>query len=89
MEFESLELNDISVDFILVANTSDAVDIDGWNPRDVFEEKIKKVGLLLEEDVVGQLIFVKIHAPVKVLRKYCGILKLRMPIKEVSFILEK
>jgi len=74
------------VDFVLVS-TSKAkapVDVDGWNRRSAFEERIKEQGLLLEEDVVGGLTFVKMHAPISVLRRYCEILKLRMPMKEVK-----
>ncbi|XP_025200148.1 anoctamin-1 isoform X2 [Melanaphis sacchari] len=75
---------DISVDFVLVSSSKAKapVDIDGWNRRSAFEERIKEQGLLLEEDVVGGLTFVKVHAPIPVLRRYCEILKLRMPMKE-------
>lgn len=79
---------DISVDFVLVSSSKARapVDVDGWNRRSAFEERIKEQGLLLEEDVVGGLTFVKVHAPIPVLRRYCEILKLRMPMKEVTFI---
>lgn len=88
--FESTP-GDISVDFVLVS-TSKAkapVDEDGWNRRSAFEERIKEQGLLLEEDVVGTTTFVKVHAPIPVLRRYCEILKLRMPMKEVNFCKKK
>lgn len=77
----------MTVDFILVAphSADDTVGLGGWNIRRVFEEEIKTVGLLLEEDDDDELVFVKIHVPTHVLRKYCEIMKLRMPIKEVIF----
>ena len=47
-------------------------------------------GLDLEyENEVDGLNFIKIHAPLQVLRRYSEILKLRMPMKEViiTFVL--
>lgn len=53
--------------------------------REVFEENIQKEGLELENYVVdNEITFVKIHAPQEVLRRYAEILKLRLPMKEVS-----
>lgn len=77
----------MTVDFILAAALcDDGVARDGLNARRAFEEEMNRVGLVLEEDVVDDLVFVKIHVPAKVLRKYCGIMKLRMPIKRVGVI---
>ncbi|CAH1722389.1 unnamed protein product [Chironomus riparius] len=51
--------------------------------RQVFEENLQIEGLQLEKYVVDDEIhFVKIHAPLEVLRRYAEILKLRMPMKE-------
>lgn len=53
--------------------------------RDVFEENLILEGLEIERQVVDEEIhFVKIHAPLEVLRRYAEILKLRLPMKEVS-----
>lgn len=53
--------------------------------RVVFEENLQIEGLQLEKYVVDDEIhFVKIHAPLEVLRRYAEILKLRMPMKEVN-----
>lgn len=52
--------------------------------RVLFEENLRNEGLELEtEDFEGELFFVKVHAPIEVLRRYTEILKLRMPMKEV------
>lgn len=54
--------------------------------RETFEENLILEGLELERCVVDDEIhFVKIHAPIDVLRRYAEILKLRLPMKEVSF----
>ncbi|XP_050545540.1 anoctamin-1 [Daktulosphaira vitifoliae] len=84
--FDSLP-GEASVDFVLVTSTKakTPVDTNGWNRRSAFEERMKEQGLLLEEDVIGGLTFVKVHAPVPVLRRYCEILKLRMPMNECTF----
>lgn len=53
--------------------------------REVFEENLIAEGLEIERVVVDEEInFVKIHAPLEVLRRYAEILKLRLPMKEVS-----
>lgn len=55
--------------------------------REVFEENLINEGLELERTVVDEEInFVKIHAPLEVLRRYAEILKLRLPMKEVSHV---
>jgi anoctamin-1 len=54
--------------------------------REVFEENLLQEGLELESYVIDDEInFIKLHAPLEVLRRYAEILKLRMPMKEVSF----
>lgn len=53
--------------------------------REVFEKNLAKEGLELERKTVDEEVnFVKIHAPLEVLRRYAEILKLRLPMKEVS-----
>lgn len=53
--------------------------------REAFEKNLVQVGLEIEREVVDEEIhFVKIHAPLEVLRRYAEILKLRLPMKEVS-----
>ena len=53
--------------------------------REVFEAHLIEEGLEIEREVVDEEInFVKIHAPLEVLRRYAEILKLRLPMKEVS-----
>lgn len=53
--------------------------------REVFEENLLQEGLELESYVIDEEInFIKMHAPLEVLRRYAEILKLRMPMKEVS-----
>lgn len=56
--------------------------------REVFEKNLIDEGLELEHEIVDEEInFVKIHAPLEVLRRYAEILKLRLPMKEVSYSL--
>jgi anoctamin-1 len=56
--------------------------------REVFEENLINEGLNIERTVVDEEItFIKIHAPLEVLRRYAEILKLRLPMKEVSQII--
>lgn len=53
--------------------------------REVFEENLTLEGLEIERQIVDEEIhFVKVHAPLEVLRRYAEILKLRLPMKEVS-----
>lgn len=53
--------------------------------REVYEENLINEGLELEREIVDEEInFVKVHAPLEVLRRYAEILKLRLPMKEVS-----
>lgn len=53
--------------------------------RETFEEHLIGEGLQIEREIVDDEIhFVKLHAPLEVLRRYAEILKLRLPMKEVS-----
>lgn len=86
---ESLYFNDgkRSIDFVLAwqaaeeRNTEEKI---REIKRAIFEENLRHEGLELEAEETGDLHFVKIHAPLEVLRRYAEILKLRMPMKEVS-----
>ncbi|XP_015606039.1 anoctamin-5 [Cephus cinctus] len=51
--------------------------------RELFESELRDQGLELEYEQNRQLCFVKIHAPQEVLCRYCEILKIRMPIKQL------
>lgn len=87
---ESLYFNDgkRSIDFVLAWKTAEertTVERIKEIKRAIFEDNLRTEGLELEdEDLDGDLHFVKIHAPLEVLRRYSEILKLRMPMKEVS-----
>lgn len=82
------------VDFVLVWETPDST---GDGPlregvqesiekRRIFEKNLEEEGLHLERDSLegSKLNFVKIHSSMPVLQRYAEILRLRMPIKEVS-----
>ncbi|XP_026726490.1 anoctamin-1 isoform X2 [Trichoplusia ni] len=84
----SLTFNDgvRSIDYVLVweAAKEDAVTPEAHQQRKIFEENLELEGLQLEREAPDNLYglnFVKIHAPVSVLRDYSEILKLRMPMK--------
>ncbi|KAK6634066.1 hypothetical protein RUM44_004674 [Polyplax serrata] len=75
-----------SIDFVLVWDKFQprSLDLVNVEKRRVFEENLRNEGLELEnENEVDGLYFVKIHAPLEVLRRYSEILKLRMPMKEI------
>lgn len=52
--------------------------------REIFEKQLVAAGLLLEKEENQRIHFVKIHATRETLCRYAEILKLRLPIKEVS-----
>ncbi|CAH0722954.1 unnamed protein product, partial [Brenthis ino] len=89
----SLSFNDgvRSVDFVLVweSGKDDATTPEAYAHRQIFEQNLENEGLQLEreapEDMYG-LNFIKIHAPLNVLKDYSEVLKLRMPMKECSKI---
>lgn len=57
--------------------------------REVFQENLLVEGLELETYVIDDEIhFIKLHAPLEVLRRYAEILKLRLPMKEVSKLMK-
>ena len=54
--------------------------------RQIFEENLRNEGLVLEAEPAepSGLHFVKIRAPLDVLKRYAEILKLRLPMKKVK-----
>lgn len=72
-----------SIDFILIWKADDDRTQEDLNrmKRVIFEGNLIDEGLDLERESVEGPNFIKIHAPIEVLRKYSGILKLRMPMK--------
>lgn len=88
-ENESLFFNDgkRSIDFVIAWKTPDERNTEEKIKeikRAIFEENLRNEGLELETEDGNDLHFIKIHAPIEVLRRYSEILKLRMPMKEVS-----
>lgn len=90
----SLYFNDgeRTIDFVMVwdslnerANEDSSVE-----KRKNFEDNLLKEGLHLETEEAQSngLVFVKIHAPINVLRTYAEILKLRMPMKDIPALTE-
>lgn len=75
-----------SIDFVLVWQAGDDEQAEELRTikRSIFEENLGNEGLELEYESVESLHFVKVHAPLEVLRRYAEILKLRMPMKEVN-----
>jgi anoctamin-1 len=78
------------IDFVLVWDGSSEAGSseEGREKRRIFEKNLEEEGLLLEREKMdaNSLNFVKIHAPLEVLRRYSEILKIRMPMREVSNI---
>ena len=77
-----------TIDFVLVWDEYNAVaqTLRSVECRRVFEKNLGKEGLQLEYELAepSGLHFIKIHAPREVLRRYAEILKLRLPMKELS-----
>jgi len=77
------------VDFVLVweEKLSDPQWSGNKKKREIFLQNLESEGLEIENDgsvSCNTLKFVKIHAPMEVLRRYAEILKIRMPIKTFS-----
>lgn len=87
MQNSSLFFNDgqRSIDFILVWKADDERTQETLNrtKRSIFEANLIRDGLELERESIEELHFIKIHAPMQILRNYSEILKLRMPMKVV------
>ncbi|KAL1115352.1 hypothetical protein AAG570_007382 [Ranatra chinensis] len=72
------------VDFVLVWQEPRGGQ-DASKKRALFESRLVEEGLHLEaEPPIDRLHFVKIHAPPDVLKRYCEILRLRMPMKQTD-----
>ncbi|KAH8278722.1 hypothetical protein KR018_007662 [Drosophila ironensis] len=73
-----------SIDFVLAyrINAHEPTEAENTEKRRVFEANLVSQGLEVEATQKDQICFVKIHAPLEVLRRYAEILKLRMPMKE-------
>ncbi|ALC47465.1 CG16718 [Drosophila busckii] len=73
-----------SIDFVLAykINANELLESDNAEKRRVFQENLIHQGLEVELSKKEQIYFLKIHAPLEVLRRYAEILKLRMPMKE-------
>lgn len=75
------------VDFVLA--WEEVARKDRWNEeaaarRQIFQAHLQREGLQLEMEKEGRLNFIKMHAPLELLCRYCEIMKLRMPMKEVQ-----
>lgn len=81
------------IDFVLVWKEDEDEDpkqIDSKREkRAIFEDNLFIEGLELERESFEVLHFTKIHVTIEVLRRYSEILKLRMPMKDVSSIRSK
>lgn len=77
-----------SIDYVLVWRAVDEAAQEDLNctKRAIFEDNLVNEGLELERDSIDQIHFTKVHTPIEVLRRYAEILKLRMPMKEVTIL---
>lgn len=75
-----------SIDYVLVWKSVDEAAQEDLNctKRAIFEDNLVNEGLELERESIDQFHFTKVHTPIEVLRRYAEILKLRMPMKEVT-----
>lgn len=75
-----------TIDFVLVWDEiyEESTTSSSREKRKIYEENLIEEGLKLEyeSNAEGVLHFVKVHAPLEVLRRYSEILKLRLPMKE-------
>lgn len=77
--------DDTSAKGIAEAKEVERKETERTEKREVFEQNLVNEGLEIERTTVDDEInFVKIHAPLEVLRRYAEILKLRLPMREVS-----
>ncbi|XP_055711894.1 anoctamin-4 isoform X2 [Phlebotomus papatasi] len=72
-----------SVDFVL-SYLGDDPDPINAEKREAFQRNLMSEGLDLEIEKNQRIHFVKIHAPVEVLCRFCEILKMKMPIKKIE-----
>lgn len=70
------------MDYVLVYHGHDLNEVN-IRKREIFEQNLQTDGLELEVEKTQKIHFVKIHAPVEVLCRYCEILKIKLPIKKI------
>lgn len=70
------------MDYVLVYHGHDLNEVN-IRKREIFEQNLLHDGLELEVEKTQKIHFVKIHAPVEVLCRYCEILKIKLPIKKI------
>jgi anoctamin-1 len=54
--------------------------------REYFEKNLESEGLILETEKTQRIHFIKISAPKEVLARYCEIIKMKMPLREVNIM---
>jgi hypothetical protein len=52
--------------------------------RGVFRRNLEKEGLQTEDESSQKIHFIKIHVPYEVLKRYCEIMKMKMPTKKIK-----
>lgn len=77
------------IDYILAWETTGKKMMESETARLTFHDNLKKEFLELEEDKSDpEIHFMKVHAPFDVLRRYAELLKLKVPMKEISELLK-
>ncbi|XP_054272581.1 anoctamin-4-like [Macrosteles quadrilineatus] len=75
-----------TIDFVLVWDeTKKTTSANAMEKRTMFENNLRAEGLELEQEINQEagLHFVKIHAPLDILKRYAEVLKLQMPVKNL------
>lgn len=83
------------VDFVLVYDAEDCKtpqrgpfkNEDKETIRAIFENNLRLTGVVLEKEIVNSLTFIKINVPPTVLKTYCELLKMKMPLREVQYFI--
>lgn len=81
------------VDFVVVYDAEDCKtpqrgpfkNVDKETIRTVFENNLRLTGLVLEKEIVNSLTYIRMHAPPPVLKLYCELLKMKMPLRQVQY----
>ena len=71
------------MDFVL-AYQIETTNSNNGKKREFFRKNLEKEGLQTEEETSQKIHFVKIHVPYDVLRRYCEIMKMKMPTKKIK-----
>lgn len=71
------------MDFVLAYNGEDS-NKTAQEKREIFEENLKREGLVLEPYNEQWVRFTKVHAPMPVLERYAEVLKIKMPMKVIE-----